>query len=212
MVAELIAEAEALPCTEDTEASLKKLRGCLLQAHLGPICFDGDPYSAKVVALQANPSYGDGATRGSHYQPHLDWPLSVVGPHVEPATLKRYRGIFKNLVDEGISIEHISRHVLKVELSPWASKKWPSKIDKLQDALRALPSRQSLVAFVRALMRTDAVFMMVRGWNDWYVDIPELADLHGTRVFHSKVALLSGISPGMYPAGWPHFVEALKAR
>lgn len=191
-------------------AKIKEAEGWRLHLELGALCVDGDP-SAPVVYLQANPSYGDGATRETHFQPHSDWPLSVAGPHIHPATRDYYRKIvFLHLQQEGITLDAISRRMLKVELCPWASKKWPGN-SKLDAALSKFPSREPIAQFVEQLVDRGALFIMARAWDPWFKAVPSLAPLVGTRVFKSRTPASALICRSFYPDGWDQLVSALRS-
>lgn len=194
-------------------SSLEKRReveGWRLREDLGALCYDGDP-RAPVVYLQANPSYGDGATRRTHYEPHPDFPLSVAGTHIHPATRSYYHEeVFRHLQLEGLSLQQISRTMLKVELCPWASKKWPGN-NKLGTALSQFPSREPIARFVEGLVDRGAIFIMARAWAPWFKAVPSLKPLIGSRVFKSKAPVSPFISSGSYPEGWPLIVSSMRS-
>lgn len=191
-------------------AKIKEAQGWRLRPDLGALCVDGDA-SAPVVYLQANPSYGDDAIRETHYHPHPDWPLSVAGSHIHPATQTYYRNtVFLHLQQEGISISDISRKMLKVELCPWASKKWPGE-GKLDAALSSFPSREPITHFVEHLVDRGALFIMARAWAPWFKAVPSLEPLVGTRVFKSRTPASALICRSFYPAGWDQLVAALRS-
>lgn len=205
-----IARRTLKPESDKKAAKIKEAEGWRLHADLGALCVDGDS-SAPVVYLQANPSYGDGATRETHYQPHSDWPLSVAGPHVQFATRDYYRKtVFLHLQQEGISLDAISRRMLKVELCPWASKKWPGN-GKLDAALSKFPSREPIAQFVEQLVDRRALFIMARAWDPWFKAVPSLAPLVGTRVFKSRTPASALICRSFYPDGWDQLVSALRS-
>lgn len=191
-------------------AKIKEAQGWRLRPDLGALCMDGDP-SAPVVYLQANPSYGDDATRETHYQPHPDWPLSVAGSHVHPATRAYYvNTVFLHLQQEGVTLHDISRKMLKVELCPWASKKWPGN-GKLDAALSNFPSREPIARFVEHLVDRGALFIMARAWAPWFKAVPSLAPLVGTRVFKSRTPASALICRSFYPDGWEELTAALRS-
>jgi len=74
-----VEQAIAGASTEDGRTGRE---GWRVREELGPIAFDGNPGTATILLLKVNPSCGDEATRQTHFQPHPEWPLSVVGPHV----------------------------------------------------------------------------------------------------------------------------------
>lgn len=192
------------------EAKVQEAQGWRLRRDLGALCMDGDPL-ALVVYLQANPSFGDDATRETHYQPHPDWPLSVAGPHIHPATRTYYQGtVFLHLLqEEGIAIGDIARKMLKVELCPWASKKWPGN-GRLNAALSDFPSRKPIATFVEHLVaRRDTVFIIARAWDPWFKAVPSLQQLVGTRVFKSRTPASAFICRSFYPEAWAQIVAAL---
>jgi hypothetical protein len=193
--------------TDEARAERSQWR---INVRLGPIAFDGSAESARVMYLAANPSYGDGATPETHYQPHPAWPLSVLGPHVAPATLDYYRNtVFRHLKDAGVSFEEMSARVLKLELSPWASKKWPS--DKLADSLVGFPSTKGVFELVRSLLDQGVLAIVVRAHKFWDRGVPELRRLEGTQAFYSRAPISSAITQGIYPGGWASVVRALKS-
>lgn len=198
------------PDSDKKAAKIKEAQGWRLRPELGALCIDGDA-SAPVVYLQANPSYGDDAKRETHYQPHPDWPLSVAGPHIHPATKNYYRNtVFLHLQQEGVSIDDISRRMLKVELCPWASKNWPGK-GKLDAALSNFPSREPIARFVEHLVDRGALFIMARAWGPWFEAVPSLEPLVGSRVFKSRTPASALICRSFYPAGWDQIVAALRS-
>lgn len=183
-----------------------------LRDDLGPIAYDGDPASARVLLLKANPSYGEGATRATHFQPHADWPLSVAGPHIPVATRAYYHGrVFGKLVEAGVSLGQISKHLLKVELCPWASKKWPTGQRALLQQLNSFPSRQATYAMVGQLVEQGAIILIARAEEDWFAGVPALARLEGKRVFISRAKIAPAISDRMYPGSWGMLTAALRA-
>ena len=193
-----------------TPAKRKEAEGWRLRKDLGALCYDGDP-QAPVVYLQANPSYGDDATRKTHYQPHSDSPLSVAGVHIHSPTRSYYHDeVFRHLQAEGISLQQISRKMLKVELCPWASKKWPGS-SKLGTALSQFPSREPIARFVESLVDRGAIFIMARAWGPWFDAVPSLEPLIGSRVFKSKAPVSPFISRGSYPEGWASIVSSIRS-
>jgi hypothetical protein len=149
-----------------------------LRDDLGPIAYDGDASSARVLILMANPSYGEGSTRATHYQPHADWPLSVAGPHIPAATRAYYHGrVFGKLMEAGVSLRQISKHMMKVELCPWASKKWPTGQRALLQQMKAFPSRHAIYAMVGQLVEQGVIILIARAEEDWFAGVPELARL-----------------------------------
>lgn len=205
-----IARRKSEPESGKKAARIKEAQGWRLRPDLGALCIDGAP-SAPVVYLQANPSYGEDATRGTHYQPHPDWPLSVTGSHIHPATQTYYRGtVFLHLQQEGVTLHDISRKMLKVELCPWASKKWPGN-GKLDAALSRFPSREPIAHFVEHLVGRGALFIMARAWAPWFKAVPSLVPLVGTRVFKSRTPASALICRSFYPEGWDHLVTALRS-
>uniref|UniRef100_UPI00403A1E66 hypothetical protein n=1 Tax=Variovorax sp. BK018 TaxID=3450241 RepID=UPI00403A1E66 len=205
-----VARCTLMPDSEKKTKRIEKAQSWRLQPELGALCVDGDP-AAPVVYLQANPSYGEDATRATHYQPHPDWPLSVAGPHVHPATQTYYRHtVFLHLQQEGISISDISRKMLKVELCPWASRRWPGE-GKLGVALSRFPSREPISRFVEHLVDRGALFIVARAWGSWFKAVPSLVPLVGTRVFTSRTPSSALICRGFYPEGWERLVAALRS-
>lgn len=205
-----VARRMSKPESYERAARIKEAQGWRLRPDLGALCMDGDP-SAPVVYLQANPSYGDDATRETHYQPHPNWPLSVAGSHIDPATQTYYRGtVFLHLQQEGVTLHDISRKMLKVELCPWASKKWPGS-GKLDAALSRFPSREPIARFVEHLVDRGALFIMARAWDPWFKAVPSLVPLVGTRVFKSRTPASALICRSFYPDGWNQLVTALRS-
>ncbi|RYH33162.1 MAG: hypothetical protein EON54_20515 [Alcaligenaceae bacterium] len=203
-----VARRIAKPESDKKAARIKEAQGWRLRPDLGALCMDGDPL-APVVYLQANPSYGDAATRETQYQPHTDWPLSVAGPHIHPATRDYYRKtVFLHVLKEGVTLDALSRRMLKVELCPWASKKWPGN-GKLDAALSKFPSRQPIAQFVEQLVERGALFILARAWDPWLKAVPSLAPLEGTRVFKSRTPASGLICRSFYPDGWDQLVAAL---
>lgn len=193
-----------------TPEKRSEVEGWRLREDLGALGYDGNPL-APVVYLQANPSYGDDATRQTHYQPHPDFPLSVAGKHIHPPTRSYYHDeVFRHLLMEGISMEQISRNLLKVELCPWASKKWPGT-SKLGTALSQFPSRDPIAKFVDNLIDRGAIFVMARAWSPWFTAVPSLKPLIGSRVFKSKAPVSPFISRGSYPEGWHLIVSSMQS-
>ena len=208
-----VARRKELPESDKKEAKVKEAQGWRLRRDLGALCIDGDP-SARVVYLQANPSYGDDSALETHYQPHPDWPLSVAGPHIHPVTYTYYQNtVFLHLLRErDISIGDISRKMLKVELCPWASKKWPGN-GRLNAALGEFPSRQPIARFVEHLVaRRNTLFIMARAWDPWFKAVPSLEELVGTRVFKSRTPASAFICRSFYPDGWTQIVGALSGK
>lgn len=195
-----------------TEKSRKEREGWRVREDLGPIAFDGDPTTATILLLKANPSYGDEATRLTHYQPHPEWPLSVVGPHVAPGTLAYYQNdVFGSLRREGISLEQISRRMLKVELNPWASKKWPTGQQHLLRQMGRFPSRALIRELVLQLVAQGVLVLIARAEDEWFAEVPTLQDLLGTRVFVSRAKIAPAISDRMYPGSWSRVLESLRS-
>lgn len=193
-----------------TPSKRKEAEGWRLREDLGALCYDGDP-QAPVVYLQANPSHGDDATRQTHYQPHSKFPLSVAGTHIHPPTRSYYHDeVFRHLQMEGVSLQQISRKLLKVELCPWASKKWPGS-GKLEEALGQFPSRKPIAQFVEDLVERGAIFIIARAWTPWFKAVPSLEPLVGSRVFKSKAPVSAFISSGSYPDGWPLIVSTMRS-
>ena len=181
-----------------------------LRDDLGALCCDGDP-QAPVVYLQANPSFDDAATRETHYQPHPAFPLSVAGTHIYPPTLAYYHNqVFLHLQQEGVSLEQISRKLVKIELCPWASKKWPGN-NELQRLLSEFPSRKPIIRLVEHLVEQGAIFVIARAWTPWFAAVPALKPLIGVRVFKSRAPVSPYISSGSYPDGWSAILSAMKS-
>ena len=195
-----------------TERSRKERSGWRIRDDLGPIVFDGDPKTARVVFLKANPSYGDGATRKTHFQPHPDWPLSVAGTHVVEATRAYYHDkVFASLRRSGVSLHQISTRMIKVELCPWASKKWPTGQEHLLDQLELFPSRAQTYALVHQLVDQGALVLIARAEECWFSGVPALKALLGTRVFVSRAKIAPAISENMYPGSWSLLLQALRS-
>jgi hypothetical protein len=182
-----------------------------LREELGPIALDGDPTTARVVHLKANPSFGEGATRESHFRPHVDWPLSVAGPHNTDATRGYYeKQVFRHLLKAGVSLERISQRMAKIELCPWASRNWPTGQPGLLAAMSALPSRRLVCELVRQMIDENALFVIARAEGEWFAGVPELSKLLGNRVFIARSKVAPWISQGAFPDGWTRIVDALK--
>lgn len=193
-----------------TPKEFKDAQSWRLRQDLVAICYDGNP-DAPVVYLQANPSYGDGATPETHYQPHPDYLLSVAGSHIYPPTRDYYHDqVFRHLRMEGVSLEEIGRNLLKVELCPWASKKWPGR-GELNKALGLFPSREPICTFVQHLVDRGAIFVIARAWGPWFKAVPALELLVGTQVFKSRAPVSTFISRGSYPQGWDAILSAMRA-
>lgn len=194
-----------------TEDGRKGREGWRVREDLGPIAFDGDPATATILLLKANPSYGDEATRQTHFQPHPEWPLSVVGPHVTRGTMAYYRhDVFGALRREGITLEQISRRMLKVELSPWASKKWPTGQQPLLKKMRDFPSRGPTGELVRQLVDQGVLVLIARAEEEWFAAVPTLQDVLGTRVFVSSAKIAPAITAKIYPGSWPRVLKSLR--
>ncbi|CAN7770389.1 hypothetical protein LJR290_007491 [Variovorax sp. LjRoot290] len=195
-----------------TEKGRIAREGWRIREDLGPIAFDGDPATATVLLLKANPSYGDGATRESHFEPHPDWPLSVAGPHVTAGTRAYYQnGVFGTLRRAGVTLEQISRRMLKVELCPWASKKWPTGQQHLLQQMARFPSRSPTLELVSQLVDQGVLVLIARAEEEWFAGVPALQDLVGTRVFVSRTKIAPAISERMYPGRWPLVLKALRS-
>ena len=187
-----------------------KAQSWRLREDLGALCCDGDP-QAPVVYLQANPSFDDAATRETHYQPHPAFPLSVAGRHIYPPTLAYYHNkVFKHLQEEGVSLEQISRKLVKIELCPWASKNWPGN-SELQGLLNEFPSRKLIIRLVERFVDQGAIFVIARAWTPWFAAVPALKPLVGLRVFKSRAPVSAYISSGSYPNGWSAIIAAMKS-
>lgn len=192
-----------------TPQKCKDAQNWRLNQGLPALCYDGNP-DAPVVYLQANPSYGDDATPATHYQPHPDYQLSVAGPHIHRSTKDYYHDeVFRHLRSEGVSLEQIGKNLLKVELCPWASKKWPGK-GELNRTLGHFPSRKPICSFVQHLVDRGAVFIIARAWDSWFKAVPTLEELVGTRVFKSRAPVSPYISKGSYPEGWNTILAAMR--
>jgi hypothetical protein len=180
---------------------------------LGPITFDGDSTTATILLLKANPSYGDGATRQTHYQPHPEWPLSAAGTNVTLGTQGYYQNdVFDSVRREGISLEKISQRMLKVELNPWASKKWPTGKQHRLRQMGRFPSRALIRELVLQLVVQGVFVLIARAKDEWFAEVPTLQDLVGTRVFVSRAKIAPAISDRMYPGSWPRVLELLVPR
>ena len=187
-----------------------KAQGWRLREDLGALCCDGD-LQAPVVYLQANPSFDDAATRETHYQPHPEFPLSVAGEHIYPPTLAYYHNkVFKHLKKEGVSLGQISRKLVKIELCPWASKKWPGN-SELQRLLSEFPSRKPIIRLVEHFVEQGAIFVIARAWTPWFAAVPALKPLIGVRVFKSRAPVSPYLSSGSYPDGWSAILSAMKS-
>lgn len=203
---ELIDEKIAMA---STPKKTKEAQSWRLREDLVAFFYDGDP-AAPVVYLQANPSYDDNATPDTHYQPDPNGRLSVAGRDIYPPTRAYYRDkVFRHLLDEPVSLEDIGRNLLKVELCPWASKKWPGTGD-LQNALAMFPSRKPIRKFVQQLVDRGAIFIIARAWGPWFEAVPDLKRLVGKQVFISRAPVSPSISRGIYPDGWDAIVSALR--
>lgn len=195
-----------------SESGRKDRQGWRIREDLGPIAFDGDPTTATILLLKANPNYGDGATRQSHFQPHPQWPLSVAGPHVTHDTKVYYQNrTFGTLRRQGITLEQISRRMLKVELNPWASKNWPTGQHGLLAAMRKFPSRAPIRELVQQLVAQGVLVLVARAEDEWFTEVPTLRDLVGTQAFVSNAKIGPAITGNMYPGSWPRVLEALRS-
>lgn len=195
----------------EKQAERTHLARCAIRTDLPPIAYDGAPEAASVLYLTSNPSYGDEATPETHYQPHPDWPLSVVNPQIHPPTAQYYqRKVFSGLLKAGVTQAQISRRVLKVELSPWASKAWPKRAE-LAHALCRFPSHRHIVELVKSLVAQDVLVIIKSGEEHWLRSVPELHRLYGERVFKSKAPRFAWITPKTFPQGWAPLLRALRA-
>jgi hypothetical protein len=205
-------EVERAVESAPSEASRLVREAWRVRDELGPIAYDGDPTTATVLLLKANPSYGEGATRATHFQQHPDWPLSVAGPHVTEGTRAYYHNdVFGSLRKQGVTLEQISRRMLKVELFPWASKKWPTNQERLLDLLSKFPSRRPTYALVSQLVGQGVIVLIARAENEWFKGVPQLRALLGDRVFVSRTKIGPAISDGMYPGSWDAVLRALRS-
>ena len=195
-----------------TQAGRDAREGWRVREDLGPIACDGNPDTARVLLLKANPSYGDGATRESHFEPHPEWPLSVAGPHVTAATKAYYQNkVFGALRREGVTLQNISRRMMKVELCPWASKNWPTGQAELLQQLRLFPSRAPIFRLVSQLVEQGVLVLIARAEDEWFAGVPGMRDLLGTQVFVSRAKIAPSISERMYPGSWPRVLQALRS-
>lgn len=207
---ELVEEHISKSRSEKSRAGRVKL---LLRPDLGPIVMDGNPLTARVIHLKANPSYGDDATRDTHYQPHSDWQLSVAGPHIARETRDYYQNkVFIHLKRGGVTTEEISMRMLKLELCPWASKSWPTGQKKLLDALNKFPSRLPTYSLLSQLVDQGAIVIIARAAKIWLENVPALRPLVGSRVFVTRSEVAPWISQGAFPEGWHSIVSALKGK
>jgi hypothetical protein len=204
-------QLERLIESQTDEARKSDLSKFRIRAELPPIAYDGSPSTARVLFLSQNPNYGETATVESHYQPHADWPLSIVGDHVDAKTREYYvDGVFRHLQDAGVSLQQISGRVLKIELNPWATRKWP-KGSGLDAAFCRFPSLRLVASLVRSLLQSDPLVLIKSGATYWRSAVPELEPLIRRRVFVSTAPVGKWITEGTYPEAWEQLVQTLSA-
>jgi hypothetical protein len=98
-----------------------------------------------------------------------------------------------------------------VELSPWASKKWPTGQRNLLKKMAEFPSRAPIRELVRQLVAQGVVVLIARAENEWFAEVPALKDLLGTQVFVSSAKIAPAITDKMYPGSWARVIESLRS-
>lgn len=201
---------EKLAQSQKKHSPAEFVRLFTLQWRLGPIAYDGNALAGRVALLVLNPNFADDATPESHYRPDPECPLAALSSRATLGTQKYYREtVFKHLLQH-YEAKDLAAKFLKIELSPWASRKFPT-MGKLVRALEAFPSTSLTVKFVEQLVSSGAVIAVMKGVGHWPRNVPMLVPLIGLQAFKNSAPIGNYLTPKtMGELGWRAILNALE--
>lgn len=168
-----------------------------LRTEIQPMPYEGR-IGAPLTWLLANPGFDSSPGYAFNNPPPLTegWAMQSLAPDFRSGygkwTWDRLRELRTELGDQ-----HVSNHVLAVQMCPWASESF--------DAGLRLPSRAVARKLVLHQLEIGSRIVLVRSEAAWLELVPELANVDVVRTAHPLTAHLSRKNLGM------HWEAVLKA-
>lgn len=169
-----------------------------LQEQLGPYAYEGDLENARVALLLSNPGYGDDSAADAHTFRRAGWPLAGHHPEAPEGTQRWHRRLLGQLVQLA-GAERVARTVVKLELTPWASRGMDKNL--------RLPSRKLILDAASEMARRGVVLVVMRAEPLWLESPAVAASTQRFRVNNWRAASLSA---GNLPLeGWRAVTQAV---
>ena len=170
-----------------------------LHTELGPSPFEGDIRAASVVLLLANPGFDETSTLHDHTFRRDGWPLAGLH-HEAPLGLREWWPKRLKALTEKFGVQHVSRQVAALQLTPWASSKFDTSL--------RLPSRTRLLKLAAKVAQRGAVLLVMRAERHW--ENSELVK-HSLNRYRANSWLCSYVTQGNLPAAaWEKVNTALE--
>jgi hypothetical protein len=169
----------------------------IIQTHMTPAPYDGDPFSAKVVLLMNNPGYGYGnSVPEDHTLKIPGWPLVGLSEMARPEFRDWYKRPFGYLIDQFGAL-FVSNNVAIIQINPWASESF--------DISLVLPSRQHQVAIAKQALNRGALLIAGRSHKFWRESL-------GDKIYYARNPRNPTLSEGGLPVeAFELLIKALKS-
>lgn len=168
-----------IPYIDAYNARRKPTSPTLLQTHMGPAPYDGDPCTASVVLLMNNPGYDPATSTAVDHALRFDgWPIAGLHPSV-PSTFRKWYDRPLGYLLTKWGHQHVSQRVCLLQLCPWASTSFD--IDLI------LPSRSYQMSLAYDARKRGAIVIVGRSSRLWPSEWPRASNVRNPRLAPSSL-------------------------